>query len=655
MEKKIGKNVSSGAEKVEEVEKTVAAQDVDAPAKKRKTEKRTNAAGKKPAVKKTTEKKLQRAEREEKTAAAKRVKKAKAKVEKKEEKALKKAELKQKKIEKKAAIKEKKLARRELIAKKRAERKQAKIDRRAALKEKRLERRAEKVARRELLKNETKAEKEKRIAREKKERIALKRQRAAAREKAREDKHKARQAAHARKAADKKHRREQRTQRKANRRGFGGWLAAVISLGVSCLALATVVTYGAFEMNDMQVASENGYRATLYELVSVSEDMDNNLSKLRVASGANEQRQLLTDVLVDSALMESALERIPVDQATSTNISAFINRTNGYVNKMLAKVTAGGTLTESELATVSTLYDINSRLYGELNELATHMDAGDFSAFIGGKSSETGKTFGEMGLNTQSESEELFDAPFSGKGNVGENRLEAYREITSSEAKERVEKYLAAYRIKEIKYTGETTSPLMKCYNFEMKDENGTELFAQITKNGGELAFFDTYETCTEKNFDLATCDKLARGFLADLGIENVEAVWLSDGGMVANITYASYDNNIRAYPDLIRVRVCESKGRVIGVDARGYLVNYHVRKVEAKISESEAQKTLAGGLEVTAAHRALIPAGGRELLCYEFACKYGEDEYIVYVDAATGEEVQMFRVRESARGSYLE
>lgn len=654
MKKKIGSNVSSGAEKVETVEKKIAPQEADANVNAPKTRAKKPAA-KTASVKKTTKKALSAEEKKERAAAEKRVNKAKAKAEKKQQRAEKRAAVKEKKIEKRAEIKKKKLARRELIAKKRAERKQAKIDRRAALKEKKLERRAEKIARREMLKNETKTEREKRIAREKKERAALKKQRAADRRKAREDRQKARSAAHARRAADKKHRREQKTERKENRRGFGGWLAAVISLGVACLALATIVTYGAFEMNGMQVASENGYRSTLYEMVSVSEDMDNNLSKLRVAAGADEQRRLLTDVLVDTALMESALERIPVDQATSTDISSFVNRTGRYAGMLLKRLAAGEPLTESQLAMAEKLYAINAQLYGELNELATHLDAGDFTDFVNGNAGEISQRFGEMGQKTHEGSEELFRAPFEGKGNVGKNRLAGLDEITSSEAKGVVESVLAAYRFTEVEYTGETTSPMMTCYNFTMRDENGVEYFAEVTKNGGKLAFFDAYEECSEKNFDLETCDKLARGFLEELGIGNVEAVWLSDSGMVADLTYTSCDGGVRGYPDLIRVRVCESKGRVMGIDARAYLVNYHERTFGAELTEKEAQSLLSPALEVTAVNRAIIPAGGSETACYEFACKYGEDEYLVYLDARSGEEVQLYRVVKSARGNYLE
>lgn len=639
MEKKIGKNVSSGAKKVESLEREeFSAETVDAvkPAQKKTVKKTVKRSAPK------TAKTGKTAEKKESAAAQKRLDAARARAEKKE-----------KKLAAKATLKEKKAERKAMIAKKKAERKQKRLEKQASLKEKRLERRAEKIARREMLKNESKAEKQKRIAREKKDRIALKRQRQEARDKAREQKLKAREAAHERKSQDKKHKREQ-NMRKRHAPGFGGWLAAVISLGVVCLALATVVTAGAFRMNDMTLTAENGSRATLYEMVSVSEDLDNNLSKLRVSSGVAEQRKLLTEIVVDSALLESALERIPVDDATSTDISAFVNKTASYARQLLAKIAAGETLSETEKNTINYLSDINSKLYNELNELATHMTQKDFRAFLGGKEGSVSQSFGEMGQGTKAEPEDIVDAPFSGEGNVGENKLAQLEEITSSRAEELVKKYFEAYHVRDVRYTGETAARDMTLYNFVLTDEGGVEIFAQITKNGGKLAFFDTYEICTQKNFDLDTCDTLAREFLSGLGMDNLEAVWLSDAGMVADLTYVSMDGGVLAYPDMVRVRVCESKGRVVGIDAKGYILNYEERDLGAGISEEEARAKLTSGLEAQKGTLALIPVDGREVLAYEFYCKSGDSEYLIYLDANTGDEVQMFRVRQSARGSYL-
>lgn len=662
MENKTGKNVSSGASKVESLEKdTAAAQAANGGAPKKtaahKTVKKApsaKSAAAKPRTGKSTKSKSP-AEKKEEKAAEKRLDAAKAKAERKEQKLLHKAELKQKKLEKKMALKEKKLQKREAVAKRKADRKQAKLDRIAAVKERKVEKRAERIARREMLKNESKADRRARIAREKKERIALKRQKALAREKAHEQRMKAREAAHERRSQERRHKREQKTERKKHAPGFGGWLAAVISLGVACLALATVVTAGSFRMNDMTLETANGYRSVLYELTEASEDMDSNLSKLRVSSGGSEQRTLLTDILVDSELMESALERMPIDNVTSTDISSFVNKTGSYCRTLLAKLDRGQQLTETEKNTVEYLYNINAGLYNELNEMTTHMTEKDFMAFIGGNEGAVSQKFGEMGQSTLQEPEDTIDAPFTGEGNVGQNRLEGEEKISESRAEELAKEYFRNYHISQTQYTGETLAHETTCYNFTLTDESGNEIFAQITENGGKLAFFDTYEECTEKNFDLDTCDGLAREFLNGLGIENVAAVWMSDGGMVANLTYVTVKDGVRVYPELIRVRVCESKGRVVGMDAMEYLLNHDPeRTIGTSMSREAAQEKLSAGLTPYSAHLAVIPLNGEEVLAHEFACTYGEEEYVVYLDAETGEELQVYRVQSSARGSYL-
>lgn len=667
MKKEIAKNVSSGAKKVEKIEEK-RAYETEQPNAKKTVKK--SAAPKKTAKKsaKTSEPKKEltprelkqsakreKAEAKEKAAAEKRLEAARKKAAKKEEKLLRRAKLKEKKLEKKAAIKEKKLEKQAALKEKKAERIRAKQEKKAALKEKKLEQRAEKSARREMLKNESKAEKQKRLSREKKERIALRRKKSEARDKARERKAQAREAARARRADNRKHKREQKTERKKHAPGFGGWLAAVISLGTACLALATVVTAGAVRMNEMDTEAANGYRSTLYEMVSVSEDMDDNLTKLRIASGREEQRRLLTDLLVDSELMENALERIPVDAATSTDISSFVNRTGSYARRLLNQLASGKTLNETELNTVNYLYEVNRTLYNELNDLVMHMSESDFRAFLNGGAGNMQNKLSEAGQGTHKKPETAVDAPFSGEGNVGENQLVKKTEVNEEQAQQLVKDYFNGYHVADTRMAGEGTAHGAGLYNYVLTDENGNEIYAEVTKNGGKLIFFDTYEECHQKNFDLETCDSLAREYLATLGITDVEAAFLSDTGMVANITYVGVHNGVRVYPESIRVRVCEEKGRVVGMDASGYLFNHSERNFEdPEVGEREALGIISKDLTPYEIHLSSVAVNGEEVLAYEIACYTETDSFIVYVDAMTGEEIQVYRIRESEGGKFI-
>lgn len=622
MEKKIGKDISSGAEKVEALEKKRAREDAGVSHDR-------------------VAEQIAAAQTAETAAAEARFEAAKARAAKKEAARMEKSSKKQESIEAKLKAKEKRM---EALAKQKSEK--------AA-------QHAQKAARREMIATESAAEKEQRLAREKREKLAEKSRREEARAAERRRREEARKTAQSRRAAEKRKKKEAREEKRSGKKrapGIGGWIAAVVSLGAACLALATVVTAGSFRMNEMAMRAENAYRATLYELVSVSEAMDDNLAKLRISAGVSEQRSLLTDILVDASLMESALEKIPVDAATSTDISGFVNRTSMFARRMLGKLAAGEQLTARQKEIAAYLYETNAALARELNALAVNTPGEELRDFFGGEAGGVQSRFAEWGKAAQERRKELFDAPFAGGGNVEENNVEQKSEVSVTDAEQKVRAFFEGYHIADVHMTGETAARDMNCYNFALTDENGAEIFAQVTKNGGEVAFFDVYESCTTKNFDLASCDAVAREFLSARGYTDLTATWFSDTGMVACITYVAETDGVRCYPAMVQVRVCEEKGRVVGMDARGYLLNRDNarRALQPSVSEADARAKLSAGLDVTASHLAIIPVHGRETLAYEFACNYGEEQYIVYIDARTGEEVQIFRVHESARGSYL-
>lgn len=647
MKKEIGKNMSSGAEKVESLgkqntEKASRAKSAAKTQNRSTQNKNAEGAPKQESV-------IEQAIEAEKQAADARFEAAKARAAKKEARKMNVAKERQERISKKL------------------EKRQARQEARAEQKSRRAEKQAARAARKEMLAQESKADRRARLEREKRERRALRSQKVQEREQKQRAQQEARNKTRRQRAAarEKKQRERQaaRTQKKSSakksggqkRASVGGWIVAVSTLGAACLALSAVVTVGYFRMNDMAMQSENGYRSTLYEIVSVSEAMDDHFAKLRVSSGRGMQRELLTQILVESALLESALEKMPVEEATGTDISSFINRTNATARGMLGKLSAGESLTKEDQARIAALYEINAKLCTELNDLALHSTAKDMQAFFDGAQGTMQNRLAELGHGMREGYENITDAPFAGEGNVEKNALFKATEISAADAEQKVRQFFEGYHIADVRLTGETLARDVKAYNFVLTDENGMEIFAQITKNGGQLAFFDSYEACSEKNFDLESCDNLARAYLSGLGYEHLTPVWFSDAGSVASITYVAQENGVRMYPDMIRVRVCEQKGRVVGMDARSYLVNHHgERQIKAALSQEEVSSKIASSLTVRSSHLALVPFAGREVPAYEFDCTAGEEQFIVFLDARSGEEIRIFRVHASAQGSYL-
>ena len=583
---------------------------------------KTNKRGKNKPVKSKSEKRTRRAER--------RLEKRNAREQKKLEVAKIKAEKKQKRLEKKLDAK------------------QRKLDRIAAMKERRADRRDARRERKAMLKHETK---EARIERKREEREARVEARVAKK-----------QAALADRRARREHRLKMRAEKRAAKNekrhapGFGGWLAAVISLGVTTLALGTMLTFGWLNMNGMQADMAQAQVENLYELSSIIDNLDGNLSKVRVSNSQPEQVKLLSDIAIESEMAETVLERLPLDETMTGNIISFINKMGDSAQSMLYAVSSGKQLTESQIASLEYMYETNAQLKSIINELTSNTDPDEIMRAIRGKTdSLMFVTFGDIENNTIETPREIHDGPFSDAvKEIRAKSLEGLEEITAPEAVELAESYFASYNPTRVVCTGEAIARSIECYNISLSTNDG-EMMAQLSKLGGKVVAFNSYKDCNDKNFDVERCIAIAEDFLSDLGFENMKAVWTSENGTVCNLNFVSEQNGVVIYSDMVKVKVCEERGIVTGMEGLAYVLNHGKREIpEAKISLSSAQKKLHAGFDVETSRLCLMPAQNGEALAYEFFGTYGGNDYYIYVDARTGQEIEVFTVIGTKQGRAL-
>lgn len=632
------KEISSGAQKAEAL-----ADNGKKPAAKKNTAVKSTAKAKKAAPVRQTK---SNAKKDSKVMSIKKAAKKKGKhVHKMSEKRRKRLEAReQKKLEAAKIRAEKKQKRLE----KRLDAKQKRLDRIAAMKEKRAEAREKRRERRDMLKHETK---EARIERKRQARVAKTEARVAKRE-----------AAMADRRAKREHRLKVRAEKRAEKNekrhapGFGGWLAAVISLGVVTLALGSMLTYGWINMDGMTADMATIHTESMYELNSIVDNLDTNLAKARVANTRNEQVKLLSNVAIESEMAETLLERMPVDTQFTQNVTSFVNKMGDSAQSMLYSVASGKKLTDSQIATIEHMYKTNLQLKQSINELTANCTGKEMLKAMRGKKDNLMITsFGEIENNVVETPKEIHDGPFAENiKKVSAKNLAGLEEITCAQAEKLAAKYFESYKVSDIKCTGEVTAESLTCYNVTMQTKDG-EMSAQLSKQGGKVVEFNSYKDCNDKNFSVERCVDIAQDFLKALGFKNMKAVWTSENGTTCNLNFAYEQNGVVIYPDMVKVKVCEERGIVTGMEGLAYVLNHTQRELgSAKISKSEAKAVLNGGFETEGSRLCLIPVDGGEVLCYEFYGTYGGNDYYIYVDAATGNEVEVFTVIGTAQGKAL-
>jgi len=576
---------------------------------------------------------------------------ARIKEEKQREKNLKREKREQIRLEREKARAERRIELAKIKAHKKAEREKAKATalreknrRKAELKARKAQLKAEKEARREMLKNETKKERIRRVQLEKQAR----RDERAARRKAVMEQRK-------QKLNEKRAYREQksaaRERRRDSRRGYGGWLAAVISLGIATLVLASVLTFTFLMPTANDVMLEATYQKSFYDTVDQVDNIDLNLSKALASSDVGAIQKYLVDTAINSELAENDLQQLPLQDESKFYTTKLINQIGDYAKYLNNKLIQGEPLTAADMESLNQLYQANRTLKDSLQKTIGKMGADySFSSLAeGGSGDIVLSNFNELQNLSVQYPELIYDGPFSdGQGNREIKGLSG-EEITSEMAREEFSKIFASYALENVKSVGEATGDILS-YNVQ-GEKDGEVLFAQITKTGGKLMMFSYSGSCREVKISDDEAILKAQEFLTALGLNEMKPVWINLANNLYTINFASALGEATVYPDLVKIRVCAETGMVIGLEAKSYYTNHTQRTLETPtLSSEQAEAFLSSNIEVENVQLAIVPIGTKsEKLCYEFSGTFDGSTYYVYVDAHTGKQVEMFKVIESA------
>ena len=556
------------------------------------------------------------------------------------------------KAERERALAEKRVELARIKAHKKAEKEKAKAaairernKRKAELKQRKMQLKAERQARKEMLRNESKADRNRRIALEKQAR--------------RDEKQAIRRAKAERKRqvlAAKQAKRQERNALKKERRGLGGWIAAVVSLGVATLVLASVLTFTFLMPTATDNMLEANYRKSFYDTVAQVDNIDLNISKILASKDGGAIQKYLVDTAINSELAENDLQQLPLQDESKFYTTKLINQIGDYAKYLNNKLISGESLTEADMAGLSQLYNANRTLKESLQNTVHNM-ASDykFSAMIdGGAGDIVISDFNNLQNLSVQYPELIYDGPFSDGQTDREIKGLKGAEITDNQAREEFIKIFDGYKLENVSSVGEASGQIL-CYNVQ-GEIDGNVLYAQISKTGGKLIMFSYAGSCNEVRIDDQVAIEKATEFMSKAGIENMKPVWINLANNVYTINFASEVGGVIIYSDLVKVRVCAETEMIIGMEANSYYTNHTERVIGTpSLTEKQAMAKVSDNIEIDSVRLALVPIGTKsEKLCYEFSGEYDGSTYYVYIDAVSGRQVEMFKVIDGTEGQLL-
>lgn len=386
------------------------------------------------------------------------------------------------------------------------------------------------------------------------------------------------------------------------------------------------------------------------DVVSAMADIEVNLQKLLIASGASQSVNLLSETALLAQHVENGLSRLPLSHEAAAGAMKFAGQMGDYVMTLAAQVSGGGMLTTSDEAQIEQLLSacqgLNAHLSSVSEQLYTEpMGEIDLYADASGDWPEAAIT-GDSGMDYPSL---IYDGPFSDGRTAGTPKGLTGGRITREQAREAAARYAGttADRVTDAADSGGQ----FEAFGFSAQTDRGT-VSVQVTGQGGHLLWMMPEAAAFESRVGREECLRAAKLYLADMGFGEMEQCFVQeyDGMIVAN--FASIQDGVLLYPDQVKVQVSRETGTVVGAECSQYLMNHETRgDLSPALTVSQAQQTLSSRLRVQDARLCVIPTDGGEKLCWEFRGDFAGAAYYAYVDARTGEAEKILRVAQTGDG----
>lgn len=395
---------------------------------------------------------------------------------------------------------------------------------------------------------------------------------------------------------------------------------------------------------------EDHFTRQLMETQEHLQSISIKLSKAPVTADAAACVELLSGVSRQASEAASALSALPLSHEAVGSTVKFLNQLSDYALALTLRAASGDLPGASDVETLGDLRALCVRLGG-------HLATADASGWPQDVFYEPIR-LAERPLEAMGDKDNgmdypamIYDGAFSDARHRGAPKALGREIINQEKAIEIARDFVGADRVAKAE-AGVPTGGVIECYGVTLTLNGGEVLNADVTRQGGKLLWIMPEHANFSPVLTLEECTAAALDFLSSRGFGPMEANHYQVYDGLAVINFVAVENGVLLYPDLIKVQLRMDTGELVGLESNNYLMNHTPRgPFSPAISQSQARSLLSPRLKVNALRLCVIPYRDGERLCWEAAGQYADSEYRVYLDAQTGEEIQVLQMVDSAHG----
>ena len=340
----------------------------------------------------------------------------------------------------------------------------------------------------------------------------------------------------------------------------------------------------------------------------------------------------------------------------------FLNQVSDYAYTLSRKSMNGEELNDTDFENLKKLYKYSVDLKNTLNEMALELNNGvlswedlNNSSKLAGANVDEVDVFASLESNFDDYEGLIYDGAYADFIVKNEKYGLTGDDIDARQAENKLKEIFGTDKVEKITKNSDLNGGDIDSFNFTIKlKDYSKNMEVEISKKGGWI--IDIVKNRDVEEVKISEQDAIQKGkeFLDMIGYKNMKETYSLKQSNIVTINYAYEENEILMYPDLIKVKVALDDGEILGIESTGYLNAHRERKdLKAKVTSEEAKKSLNDKLEIENERMVVIPLDNtKEVFCYEFKGKIEDKEFLVYINANTGEEEEILVLLETEGGT---
>lgn len=406
------------------------------------------------------------------------------------------------------------------------------------------------------------------------------------------------------------------------------------------------------EKNAVSIQAENHYQQTFHDLTYHMDQLQDKIGSAMVMNKGDAMAPALEEVWRLTSQAHGEIGELPLTLMPFHDTQQFLSNIGNFSYQVSSRDLAKQPMTQKEYSRLQKLYkqssDIEDQLRGvQATVMKDHLQWTDVkmalanekqpadNSIIGGMKTVDNKVQGFDNVNWGPEISHL--------SNTKESMYKKLKgdKISKQQAKKITRKFLGFKNNVDmnVKQTGKHTD--YDAYSVSLENpKNGANIQMDVSKTGGHPLWMIQDNKSGKAKFGLNKASNIANKFLRNHGKKNMTMTQSDQYDDIGVFTFVRTKNNVKIYPESVRMKVSLGNGNVVGYDATNYIAFHKKRNFNKKpsLTKKEARNNVNKDMDVRQTQMAEITNDrGKEVLCYEVLGTMNNDTYQVFINANTG------------------